>query len=106
MTKNQKAVPPQQVKTRAKNKDTHPGNCDRAPPRCTPAEVENERAAKAQAKEAQYEERKRLIRRTANFERSDLANEDTVDATPRIPKRRPTPRNRKKASLAPVAEVS
>ena len=41
------------------NKDTHPEIPDRAPPRWTSVEpeVENERAAKIQAKEAQYEEK-------------------------------------------------
>src|ERR1700716_3818310 len=39
-------VPPRQIKTRTKNKDTHPGIPDQAPPRRTSVEVENERAAK------------------------------------------------------------
>src|SRR3981081_1226864 len=57
MPKNPPA-PPSQIKTRSKNKHTHPGVPDRAPPRRTSVEVENERAVKAQAKAAQKEERK------------------------------------------------
>src|SRR3981081_3439467 len=57
MPKNPPA-PPSQIKTRSKNKHTHPGVPDRAPPRQTSVEVENVRAVKAQAKAAQKEERK------------------------------------------------
>ena len=98
-----------QIKTRAKNKDTHPGIPDRAPPRRTSVEVESERAAKAQATAARQEKKRQNIRRTAEFETADMANEDFVDATPRpcfTPKPRQPARSRKNASLGPVAEVS
>jgi hypothetical protein len=107
--KSKPTAAPSQIKTRSKNKHAHPGIPDRAPPRRTSVEVENERAAKAQAQAAQHEENRRYIRRAAAFEDTDLANEDTVDASPRpyfTPKPCPPPRNRKKASLCPVAEVS
>jgi hypothetical protein len=102
-------ISPSQIKTRSKNKNTHPGLPDRAPPRRTSVEVENERAEKSHAKAAQLEEKRRIIRRTAEFEHADMSREDTVDATPRPPFT-PTPyprrKNRKQASLAPVAESS
>jgi len=100
------SVAPSRVQTRSKNKDTHPGNADRAPPRRTSVEVENDRARKAQAEAARQEEKLRKIRHTAEFEHADIAHEDVVDATPR-PCFTPKPtRNSNKASLRPVAEVS
>jgi hypothetical protein len=100
---------PSQIKTRAKNKDCHPGVPDRAQPRRTSVEVENERAAKAQKKAAEQEKKKQNIRRAAEFEDADMANEGVIDATPRpcfTPKPRPPARNRENASLGPVTEVS
>jgi len=102
-------VPPSQIKTRAKNKSSHPGIPDRAPPRRTSVEVENERAAKARATAAQQEKKRQNIRRAAEFEHADMGNEPIADATPRpihTPKPWPPPRNRGNASLGPVAEAS
>jgi hypothetical protein len=97
------------VQTRAKNKETHPGLPDRALPRRASADVENERAAKAQATAARQEKKRQSILRTAEFENADIVNEDLVDATPRpnfTPKPLPPARNRKGAKLDPVAEAS
>ena len=102
-------VAPSQVKTRAKNKTTHPGVPDQALPRRTSAEVENEREVKAQAAAARQEKKRQSIRLAAEFEDAAMANEDIVDATPRpqfTPKPRPPARNRKNTALDPVAEVS
>ena len=52
---------PSQIKTRAKNKDSHPGVPDQAQPRRTSVEVENERAAKAQKKVAEQEKKRQNI---------------------------------------------
>lgn len=97
------------IKTRSKNKDTHPGIPDRAPPRRSSVEVENERAAKAQAKAAKAEDWTRKIMRAAEFQHTDLANEDMFDATPHpsvTPKPWPPARDPKQAGLDSVAEVS
>jgi hypothetical protein len=102
-------VAPPRTKTHAKNRGSYPGNPDRALPRRTSVEVENERAAKAQATAAWLEKKRRILRRAAVFEDADTANEDIVDTTPRpsfTPKPRPTVRNHKNANLGRVAEVS
>jgi len=84
-------VPQRQIETRAKNKTTHPGKVqlevDSPPPvakkpRRTKVEIQQEKSAKAQAKEALAEARQQSINRTTEFECADIANEDMVDTTP------------------------
>lgn len=102
-------LPPSQMETRDRNKKTFPGTVDKPTPRRTTAEVQQEKAAKAQAKKALAEARKQSIKRTAEFERADIANEDTVDATPRptfTPKPRPLSRNPKHSSLTTITGTS
>lgn len=96
------------METRAGNKQAHPGITDKGKTRRTTAEVQQEREAKAQAKEAKKAERQRFIKRTAEFEHDEMANEDVVDATPRPPF---TPMQRRASqnhqnSLSPVTEMS
>jgi hypothetical protein len=98
-------VAPSRVTTRAKNRDTHPGIPDRAPARRSSVEVENERAAKARAKETRQDKYRQAIRHAAEFEKADMVNEDRVDATPRACFTPPA-RNCENAVLGPVAEVS
>ena len=77
--------------------------------RRTTAEVQEERAAKAQAKANREDARLQSINRTAEFEHADMANEDLADATPRPPfTPKPWPRPHKQASsdLTPLAETS
>jgi len=102
-------LPQSPIKTRSKNKNTHPGIPDQAPPRRSSVEVENERVEKTRAQEVQKEEWKQKIRRAAEFQYIDKANEEIADATPRpsvASKPWPPPRNRKQAKLAPVAEAN
>jgi hypothetical protein len=73
------------MSTRASNKEAHPGNAVKSKMRRTTAEVQQERAAKAQAKAAQDEVKRQNIDRTAQFEYTDMANEAMADATPRPP---------------------
>jgi hypothetical protein len=98
------------MKTRAKNKNAHPGVPDCAPPRRTIDEVQNERAAKAQVKAAKEEKRRRVVEQAAEFELADMANEDVVDATPRpssFSKSRLSVTSRVNLTpLTPVGEVS
>jgi hypothetical protein len=100
---------PRQIGTRASNKLAHPGQITKSSvPRRTSTEVQQEREAKAKAKADREEAKQKSIKRTADFERADLANEDLVDATPRppfTPKPWPPPRNKKKSKLTPVAEA-
>jgi hypothetical protein len=112
MPKVTDSVPQPHIKTRAKNKTTHPGEVVtkslQAAPRRTKAEVQQEKDAKAQAKKALAEARQQSINRAAEFERADIANEDMVDATPRpayTPKPRPLSRNPKNSPLTDI-EVS
>jgi hypothetical protein len=77
--------PERRIETRAKNKTTHPGKVVKSSqaPRRTKAEVQEDKAAKAQAKAAREEAKQQSINRAAEFETVDIANEDTLDATPR-----------------------
>jgi hypothetical protein len=98
---------PRHVETRAKNKSTHPGDVSKPNARRTSAEVQQERAAKAKAKLDREEAKRQSITRTAEFERGDMANEDSVDATPRppfTPKPWPPTRGHKTTKLFPVSE--
>ena len=95
-------VAPPRSKTHAKKRGSYPRIPDRALPPRTSVEVENERAAKAQATAAWLEKKRRILRRAAVFEDASTANEDIVDATPRpsfTPKPRLTARNHKDANL-------
>jgi hypothetical protein len=101
--------PPSPIRTRPKNKNTHPGVIVQAPPHRSSAEIQQERAAKARAKAAQEAEKQQNIQRTAAFELTDMINEDVADATPHpalfTPKPQPRPK-RKKAIPALIAEGS
>jgi len=100
--------PPCQIRTRSKNKNAHPGAIVLGPPRRPSAEVQRERAAKTKAKAAQQAEKQQNIQRAAAFELADMVNEDIVDVTPRpapFTAKPWPPHNRKKADLAPIAEV-
>jgi len=102
-------VRPRQMETRARNKTIHPGLANKNTYHRTTAEVQQERAAKAQAKAAHKETKQQSIKHAAAFEHAEMANEDMVDATPRplfTPKPWPPPRNRKTSNLIPVAETS
>ncbi|KAH9014123.1 hypothetical protein EDB84DRAFT_1443962 [Lactarius hengduanensis] len=82
--------PPRRMSTRASNKTAHPGNIVKHKRR-TMAQVQEEKMAKAKAKEACKVAKQQGINRAAQFEHACLANEDLVDATPRplfTPKRR------------------
>jgi hypothetical protein len=90
-------VPPRQIKSHSNKQRHSSGNPLLGSASVGPRLSWNECAAKAQPKEARYDERRWNIRRAADFEHSDTANEDTVDANPRpcsTPKRC-APRNRK-----------
>lgn len=105
------SVPQRRIETRAKNKLAHPGMALKATvqPRRTTAEVQQERAVKAQAKAAKEEAKQRSINRAAEFEHADMANEDIVDATPRppfTPKLWQTSRSQKNTCLTPLTEMS
>lgn len=111
MSSTSQAVPPSRLETRAKNKLIHPGNTVKAKPRRTSAEVQQEREAKAKAKLDREKVKQKSIVRTAEFERTDMANEDSVDATPRppfTPKPWPPPRNNKRTKLRviPITDSS
>ncbi|KAF8506106.1 hypothetical protein JB92DRAFT_2964481, partial [Gautieria morchelliformis] len=101
------------METRASNKTAHPGRVAKAPPRRTTATVQEERTAKAEAKAALTEAKKKSIKRAAEFEHNDIANEDVMDVTPRppfTPKPRPL-RNHKanhtsQSNLNPIKESS
>jgi hypothetical protein len=102
------SVAQRQIETRASNKATHPGQAVKPKTRCTTAEVQKERQAKAEAKAAREEAKRQSIRRAAEFEHDDIANEALVDATPRppfTPKPWPPPRNRN-TNKVPVEESS
>ena len=73
------------METRVGNKAAHPGNIIKPTARRTKAEIEQERVRKAQATAARTEAKQQRINRTAAFEHADMANEDIVDATPRLP---------------------
>jgi len=97
-----------QIGTRASNKATHPGDAVKSRTRRSTAEVQKERAAKADAKAAREEAKQQSIRRTAEFERDDIDNEALGDATPRppfTPKPWPPPHNRN-INKAPINESS
>ena len=100
------SVPPRQMVTQASNKTTHPGNAVKTTKHRTTAEVEEERAAKAQAKAAHEEARQQSINRAAKFERADMANENLVDATPRPPFTPKQPQYQTHSDLTPLAETS
>ncbi|KAH9166464.1 hypothetical protein EDB89DRAFT_1910690 [Lactarius sanguifluus] len=74
--------PPRRMSTRASNKTAHPGNVVKNKRRTT-AQVQEEKMAKAKAKEARKVAKQQGINRAAQFEHACLANEDLVDATPR-----------------------
>jgi hypothetical protein len=97
------------IRTCPKNKNTHPGVIVQAPPRRSSAEIQQEHAAKAQAKAAQEAEKQQNIQCTAAFELTDMINEDVADATPHLalftPKPQPHPKC-KKAIPALIAEGS
>jgi len=89
-------VPSRQMKTRAGNKTSHPGNIVKPPKRRTTTEVEEERATKAQAKEDRELAKKRGLERAAQFECEDRIREDELDVTPP-----PTPALPRTSSLPP-----
>lgn len=91
---SQTTTPRRQIATRASNKAAHPGYPDRSKGRRTPAEVQQERTAKAGAKAAREKAREASINRTADFEVNDIVNEGLADATPRPPFTPKPPRNR------------
>lgn len=102
-------VPQRSIETRSSNRLTHPGLAIKTTQRRTSAEVQQEREAKAKAKAAQQEAKQQSIKRAANFEHAEMANEDIVDATPRpvfTPKPWPASNNHKNAHLTPIAETS
>ena len=79
------AIQPQrQMETRAKNKTTHPGQLVKPSPRRSKADADQAKQAKAQAKADREEAKQRSINRAAIFECADIANEDSVDVTPRL----------------------
>jgi hypothetical protein len=95
--------------TRASNREAHPGNAVKSKTRRTTAEVQQERAAKAQAKAAQEEEKRQNINRTANFEYADMANENMADVTPHpphTPKQRPASSYCQNANISPLVGMS
>jgi hypothetical protein len=97
-------IEPRQIGTRAKNKFAHPGQVTKSTvPRRTSAEVQQERDAKAQAKADREESKRRSINRAAEFEHTDMANEDLLNATPRPPFT-PKPWPPRNTKLVPVAE--
>ena len=101
--------PPSQIRTRSENRDINPGIPDKPKPRRATAKVQSERNAKAKAKETQAVAKQCNIERTTEFEHTDMANEDLVDATPRAscaPKPWRRTRKDETAELSPVAEVS
>lgn len=107
-TKPKASVPQRQIETRAKNKTTHPGLAAASgdtPPKRTKRsklEVQEEKEAKARAKAVLAEARNQSINRAAEFEHADIANEETVDNTPRpvfTPKPRPISHNHRNSPL-------
>jgi hypothetical protein len=95
--------------TRASNKLAHPGEPVTPKPHRTKDEVKAEHAAKAQAKADCKEAKKQSIICAAEFEHSDQADEDFIDATPCppfTPKPWPPLCNKNKANLIPVVEIS
>ncbi|KAH9027217.1 hypothetical protein EDB85DRAFT_1893035 [Lactarius pseudohatsudake] len=97
--------PPRRMSTRASNKMAHPGNIVKHKCRTT-AQVQEEKMAKAKAKEARKVAKQQGINRAAQFEHACLANEDLVDATPRrlfTPKRR---HNQMQSDLTPISKTS
>ena len=90
---------PRQIVTRATNKFAHPGKIVKpSAPHQTPAEVNQDREAKAQAKADCEAAKKKSITRAVQFEQSYMADEDMADATPCphfTPK--PPPRNNRKS---------
>jgi hypothetical protein len=94
------------METRARNKIAHPRNAVKTSKRRTTAEVQAERAAKAQAKAAQEKARQQSINRAAEFEHADMADEDLVDATPRPLFTPKSSRIRTNPNLIPLEEMS
>ncbi|KAF8498390.1 hypothetical protein JB92DRAFT_3125310 [Gautieria morchelliformis] len=102
------------METWVSNKTAHPGRVPIAPPHRTTAKVQEERAAKAQAKAALIEAKVKRVNHAAEFDRDNIANKDLVDATPCppfTPKPWPPLHNRKahhtpKAALKPIEESS
>ena len=99
---------PCHIKTRASNKMAHPGRLEKSKVPCrTSAEVQQECEAKAKAKEDCEKAIKKSIARTAEFEHTDMANEDLLDATlrpPFTPKPWPHPKTKNRARVNPPAE--
>ena len=108
--KKSQAVQPCPIGTRASNKLAHPGEAIKSSvPHRSSAEVRQAREAKAKAKANREEAKKQAITRAAEFEHTDMANEDMANATPRLPftpKPWPPPRNKKKATKPVPATVS
>jgi hypothetical protein len=94
------------METRARNKIAHPGHAVKTSKFRTTAEVQAERAAKAQAKAAQEKARQQSINRAAEFEHADMADEDLVDATPRPLFTPKSSRIRTNPNLIPLKEMS
>ena len=102
-------IPQCQMETHTGNKKMHPGNVIKPAQHHTTAEVQEEHRAKAQAQAAHAEAKQQSINHTAEFGHADMANEDTVDATPCppfTPKQWPPVHNRKKSTLVPIEETS
>lgn len=91
-------------RTRASNKNAHPGVVDRAKSRRTPLQAQKMRKDKAQAKVAREEEKAKNISRMAEFEHNDMVEEQLDAVTPRAPPLftpKPT-RNQHYAVLTPL----
>ena len=88
----------------------HPGNVIKPSVPCrTSSEVQQEREARAKAKVDCEAAKQQGILRAAEFEHTDMANEDTVNVTPHppfTPNPWPPPCNKKKSKLVPVTESS
>ena len=76
-------TPGRRIGTRATNKLAHPGYAVKAKTRRTHAEVQRERAAKAQAMAAHEQAKQDAINSVAEFEHDDKIEERLNDATPR-----------------------
>ncbi|KAF8489739.1 hypothetical protein JB92DRAFT_2836004 [Gautieria morchelliformis] len=101
------------METRASNKTAHPGRVAKASPRQTTATVQEEHTAKAEAKAALTEAKKKSIKHAAKFECDDIANKHIMDVTPRPPfTPKPRPLSNRKANhtsqsdLNPIEESS
>ena len=98
-------LPTSQIKTRTRNKATHPGNIVKGPPRQTPAKMQMERDAKVKAKASRENARKESIVCTAKFEHSDRLEEEVGEA-PFTPKPRPLSRYQKQANPHSIIGLS